>query len=73
MRDSQNDLSLIDVLANTDQIDVFSTKSVQSLIQFKWERYSQKFHKLFASIHMTYLVTFLIYVNEIYINGRFKH
>lgn len=40
MRDNQNDVSLIDVLAATDQIDVFSTKPVQSIIQFKWDRYS---------------------------------
>lgn len=73
MRDEQNGVSLIDMLATTDQIDVFSTKPVQSIIQFKWDRYSQKFHKLFASIHMVYLLTFLLYVNEIYIHGRFEH
>lgn len=68
-----DEYSLMDLLANTDQIEVFDTLPVQDLIEFKWRAYSQHFHFVFAIIHMIYLLTFILYVNFIYINREFEN
>ena len=66
-----DEVSLMSHLASTTQIEIFNTKAVQNLIEFKWNNYAKAFHFIFAFIHMIYLTTFLFYINTVYINREF--
>ena len=57
------DGNLMDLFGDTDQIDMFQTQVVQDLIEFKWERYGRIIHKSAASVHIVYVVTFLLYLD----------
>jgi hypothetical protein len=37
---SQESGSLIDAIANSDELEIFKTKLVQDVIKYKWERFA---------------------------------
>ena len=53
----------MDLFGETEQIEVFQTKVVQDLIRFKWTSYGRKVHQLAAIVHLTYVITFLNYLD----------
>ena len=60
--------SLMDLIGDTDQIEILQTKAVQDLISFKWENFGKKFHYLAAFVHIIYVAFYLIYLNSRYLN-----
>lgn len=67
------DTKLMDMLGDTDQIELFRTKVIEDLIHFKWYSYARNIHFLFATIHMLYTFTFCAYVNETYLLHNKEH
>jgi hypothetical protein len=61
------DGNLMDLFGETNQIEVFQTKVVQDLIQFKWFSYGKMVHQIAALVHMTYVMTFLFYLDKMYL------
>jgi hypothetical protein len=70
--DSESGMSIMDVLSQTSQYEVFSTVPIQNIIEYKWNAYSFKFHILFAIIHSVYLGVFVNYINEVYLQNHFS-
>ena len=60
--------SLMDLIGDTDQIEILETKAVKDLIAFKWEKFGRKFHYLAATVHTYYVLFYLIYLNSKYLN-----
>ena len=73
IRDEETGMGIMDVLAETEQIDVFESKGIKSIVEFKWDSYSFKFHMFFSMIHLFYFVTFVGYINSTYMNNDFDH
>jgi hypothetical protein len=63
----KDDVNLMGLLNNTDELDVFGTKSVQELIAFKWDSYALTHHLVGCFFHFFYLAILIIYINIIYI------
>ena len=63
----EEDESIMDILGETDNIDVFHASVVKGLLDFKWTKYASRVHKLSAVIHILYIILFLIYVDRIYL------
>jgi hypothetical protein len=63
------DTNLMGLLNASEELDIFGTKSVLELIQFKWEEYAMRHHMVGMILHFFYLAVFVIYVNIIYIKN----
>jgi hypothetical protein len=68
----REELSIMDLAAGTDEIDVFLTSTIQEIIEFKWRKFGMKFHIIGSSFHMFYVSILLIYTNLVYVAGNGK-
>lgn len=66
-----HDNDLLVVCAESGEMDVFECESIVELIRFKWEKFSFYYQLLGFCMHMFYLVSFIIYIYQIYVHGRY--
>lgn len=62
-----SDVDLMGLLNKTEELTIFDTKSVQELIEFKWDSYALSHHLVGCFLHFFYLIILMIYINIIYI------
>lgn len=55
------------VLSECDQLDIFDTDVIQSLIEYKWKTYAYRKHILSAFFHVLYVVVLIYYINYTYL------
>jgi hypothetical protein len=65
--------NLMDLMGETEHIEIFQTKAVQDFINYKWEKYGKKVHYISACNHIIYVISFLIYTNEKYLERSDEH
>ena len=58
---AEEDDSIMEILGETNNIEVFQTKVVTGLLHFKWNKYAGRVHKLSASTHIIYILMFIVY------------
>lgn len=59
--------SLMDCLGKTPELQIFETKVVSDLLDYKWNGTSGLVHKIGAATHVCYLIVFSFFVNEMYV------
>ena len=64
------DINLADDLANTDEIDLFDSNTIQDFIEFKWNEVGQTHHLFGFGIHILYLIGLIWYTKHIYIENQ---
>jgi hypothetical protein len=57
----------MELLATTEELDIFGTTSIQQLIEFKWVAYAMFHHLIGCFFHFFYLIILVVYINIIYI------
>ena len=67
------DNELMEVLSETEELDMFKCKVVYDLVEFKWNAYAKYIHYLGAFLHLCYNVVFFIYVNSVYNERQFEY
>ena len=55
------------MVASSDELEIFDSKNLQDLILFKWECYGRNHHLFGSFMHAVYTVIFVLYVNYIYL------
>lgn len=55
----------MEALANCDELDVFDIDSVRDVIDYKWEVFALKVHYRGFLIHLTYVLSQLVYINNV--------
>ena len=60
---------LMEMIGDTESVTIFTAKVLQDLIDFKWIKYARDIHFLGAFIHLIYVITFCVYVSEIYLEN----
>jgi len=50
---SQEDGKLIDALASSEENDIYETKLIKDLIDFRWNKFAMRIHKFGFYIHVT--------------------
>jgi len=65
MKDADDDF--MEIIGDTEQTEIFQTKGIKSLIEFKWTKYASKVHYMSAFIHFIYVLMFFFHVQHIYI------
>jgi hypothetical protein len=66
------DVPLMEILADTEEFDIFNTDAMQNYIEFKWNRVGKNHHAFGALLHLGYLIYLCIYVNKIYIDASYQ-
>ena len=62
IEESTKEGRLIAALARSEELDIFNSRAVKALIEFKWKNYAGRKQKLGASIHCLYVVTLIAYI-----------
>lgn len=65
----KNNLSIMDLCASTDEIDIFDTSTINEVILFKWNTFGFKFHLIGAVFHLIYMVVLVVYNYLVYLKG----
>ena len=63
----------MDVLSNTEELEVFATKVVVDVIDFSWDSFGKHLHYLGACLHLTYVILFWNYVNEVFLHRDYEN
>jgi len=53
----------------SEELAIFDCRSLESLIDFKWQEYGQSLHRVGCFMHMIQLVIVIFYVDHIYIRN----
>lgn len=59
---SENSGKIISAIANSSELDIFSTKLVTDLIDFKWKQFAQRSHFIGAAFHVLYISFMMAYI-----------
>lgn len=65
---SKEDGSIMDAVANSEEVDLFETDAVMDMIDFKWDRYASKIHLIGMIIHIIYMVYLNAYVKLTFVD-----
>lgn len=57
------------MITGTDELDIFKSKALMPLIQFKWNAYGRRHHMYGLFFHMTQIIILTVYVANIYCNN----
>lgn len=63
------EVNMMGLLKDSDELEMFDSKSIIELIEFKWTAYCFEHHAIGCILHMFYLAILIIYVNIIYIKN----
>lgn len=63
----------MEILAESDEFDMFTTDAMQNYIDFKWTKVGRNHHAFGAMLHLIYLIYLCYYVNDIYINASYQN
>lgn len=63
----EDDMLLIKAIANAEDLEIFKTKVVQDVINYKWGRFASNIHWFGWIIHIIYIVVLQIYISTTYL------
>lgn len=69
---NKTEISIMDLSASTEEIDIFNTSTVQEVIMFKWNTFGWAFHLVGGLFHTFYMVVLIIYNILVYYEGKGK-
>lgn len=61
------------LLSETDELQLFQTRPVIEIIEYGWDNFARKFHTFGCSMHMFYMLTLSIFVQEIFCKDPDAH
>lgn len=67
------DVSFCEDCANSDELEIFNTESLQDLLEFKWSEYGKTWHTRGFVIHALQLCILVYYVNAIYLANQLDY
>jgi len=70
---SQKSGSLIDAIANSDELEIFHTDVIMDMVEFKWKQFALGQHKVGCFFNFLYMVGITIYIQHTYIDNLHQH
>ena len=58
----------MDLIAESDEIELFDSQQIIDVISFKWECYGRDHHIFGSLMHFLYVLLFVLYVNFVYLH-----
>ena len=63
------EFNFVDLLTKSTELKIFEAEGLQELIDFKWNTYANQLQKFSFAMHLVYLTTFLIYIDNVYMKN----
>lgn len=67
MNEDTEDGRLMDALAESDELEIFSTDLVHEIIDFKWQQFAGRIHTVGAFMHFTFAIILQAYIKWTFI------
>jgi hypothetical protein len=67
------DISIMDILCESPELDLFNCDVVQDLIIFKWNTFAMKWHLIGCAYHFFYMIILCIYIDNVYIHNKIDY
>ena len=64
---SEKSGQLMNAIAGSEELEIFKSKLIKDLIDYKWNTFAQAQHMFGAFMHLTYVVTLMWYISEIFL------
>jgi hypothetical protein len=64
---SEDNGVLMHAIANSDELSIFKTELVKDVLDYKWNTFAGRTHIIGLMFHITYVVSLLWYINEIFL------
>lgn len=64
---SQDDGSLMEAIANSDELEIYQTQLVKDVIDYKWITFAKNQQLLGALIHTCYVLCLIFYINDVFL------
>ena len=61
-------VSIIGTLSESDELEIFDSVVVQTLIKYKWMKYGRAHHLFSSFMHLLYFLIFTYYVKRVYLD-----
>jgi hypothetical protein len=65
-----HDIPFMKIIAQSEELDIFNTISLQDLIEFKWNEFGMMVHLVGCMMHMCQIAILIFYVHFIYIENH---
>jgi hypothetical protein len=63
---------LMEEFAESEELEVFTSKSLIDLLEFKWTEFGKQFHMVGCCMHFMYMSLLFVYINQVYIENNDK-
>jgi maltodextrin utilization protein YvdJ len=64
---SNEDGTLMEAIANSEELEIFDTDAVKDLIDYKWQAYANQIHMFGFLFHVGYVFEIFVYLNITYL------
>jgi hypothetical protein len=66
---SQEDGKLIDAIADSIELEIFTTDLVINLVDYRWEKFAKVTHTRGLLVHITYILVLTMYIRSTYLGS----
>lgn len=64
---SEEDGTLMNAVANSDELPIFKTDLIMDMIDYKWETFAKRQHLIGLFIHVIYVIVLILYINRTFL------
>lgn len=64
---SEEDGTIMDAIANSDELSIYETDLVKDLIDFKWLTYARRQHLFGGFVHLIYVLILIVYISHTFL------
>lgn len=57
----------------TEEMSIFDTSAIGDIIEYRWDTYAMNFHLFGLFMNVFYIISFILYVKEGYIEADSEH
>lgn len=65
---SEEDGTLMDAVANSDELGIFKTDLIKDMIDYKWNTFARRQHLFGGFVHLCYVIVLIMYVNHTFLD-----
>ena len=63
----------MEIISETEEIELFNCKVVRDLIEFNWDSYAKHIHLFGAFIHCVYVFIHAFYIHQVYLDREYSY
>lgn len=67
------EVNLMSLAEETDEMTIFETAAIVDIIEYRWDTYANSFHMRGLFMNVLYIISFILYVKEGYLESDSEH